>query len=212
MAIIPFIYDTKDELLSNTYIVINDKDCLVIDPSSNYDGIINYINKNSLKLKGILITHAHFDHIGGVDRLVNAFKVKVYAHYNELETFKNPYYNCSDNFGVKELIVNAAITTVGENDKLNLANEEIIIIETPYHTAGSVCYYFPKENALFSGDSLFLYGFGRYDLPTSVPKLRKESIDKLMKLNDEIKVYPGHGRFTTIGNERKFIYRHSSVI
>lgn len=209
MEIIPFIYDTDDELLANTYL-IKDKSsrCVVVDPSSNYDGIINYIKKNNLSLKAILITHAHFDHIGGLDRLAKAFNVPTYAHYEELETFINPHLNCSEDFSIKGIKANTKITIVDDGEIIKVLDEDIKVIHTPYHTRGSICFYLPISHLLFSGDSLFLYSFGRSDLPTSIPSKTKESINKLMELNDDTKVYPGHGRFTNIGNERKFLYMH----
>ena len=208
MNVIPFIYETKDELLSNTYVVIDNKECIVIDPSSNYDGIINYINKNNLKLRAILITHAHFDHIGGVDRLVNAFHVNVYASVEEISSFTSPKLNCSEDYSFKGVVVESDITSIFDQEILQILDEEIKVIATPYHTRGSVCYYFPKSKLLFSGDSLFMYALGRTDLPTSVPSKRKESIEKLFKLDDDVKVYPGHGRFTSIGHEKEYYKRH----
>lgn len=210
MNIVPFIYDTKDELLSNTYLLIEDKKCVVVDPSSNYDGIVNYINKNNLRLLAVLLTHAHFDHIGGLERLMNAFKVKAYAGRDELETFKDPYLNCSSDYSFKGIVVNKEIEPLDDLDVLHFFKEDIICLATPYHTRGSISYYLKDSKLLFSGDSLFMYALGRDDLPTSVPSLRKSTVEKLMKLDDEVKVYPGHGRFTTIGNERRFIYRHGS--
>ena len=205
MTVVPFIYDSPDELLSNTYVVIDNKDCVVIDPSSNYDGIINYINKNNLRLRAILITHAHFDHIGGLERLKKAFDVPVYASYLEEETFKDPYLNCSASFHLKRVTVDIKITPVGDGDILKILKEDIIAIWTPYHTEGSICYYFKDSKLLFSGDSLFLHGLGRSDLPTSIPSKAKESIKKIMSLDDDVKVYPGHGRFTSIANEKRFL-------
>ena len=208
MEIIPFTYQTDDELLSNTYIFKDEhNDVVVIDPSKDYDGIVKYIKEHNYHLKAILVTHAHFDHIGGVRRLYDAFNAPIYAGYEDIEGFTDPYKNCSE-YGDHDVIVNLKINPLGDNEVLNLLDEEIKVIYTPYHTIGSVCYYFPKSKVLFSGDSLFNFSLGRSDLPTSVPSKTIESITKLMKLDDEVKVYPGHGRFTTIGNERRFIYRH----
>ena len=207
MNVVPFIYETKDELLSNTYLLIDGKKCVVIDPSSNYDGIINYIYKNNLHLEAVLITHAHFDHIGGLERLTNAFKVKAYAGREELDSFKDPYLNCSQDYSIKGVVVNKEIEPLDDTEVLHFFKEDIICIATPYHTRGSISYYLKESKMLFSGDSLFMYALGRTDLPTSIPSKRKESIEKLMKLDDDVKVYPGHGRFTSIGNERRFIYR-----
>ncbi len=207
MNVVPFIYETKDELLSNTYLLIDGNKCVVVDPSSNYDGIVNYINKNNLHLEAVLITHAHFDHIGGLERLMNAFKVKAYAGREELDSFKDPYLNCSQDYSIKGVVVNKEIEPLDDTEVLHFFKEDIICIATPYHTRGSISYYLKESKMLFSGDSLFMYALGRTDLPTSIPSKTKESIEKLMKLDDDVKVYPGHGRFTSIGHERRFIYR-----
>lgn len=205
MQIIPFIYDTDDELLSNTYLFIDaHNSCVVIDPSKDYNGIVDYINKNKLNLKAILITHAHFDHIGGINRLVQAFNVPIYAGYEDVPYFNDAYNNCSE-YGNTHVVVNHKIIPLGDNELIKLLDEDIKVIYTPYHTVGSVCYYLEASKVLFSGDSLFYHSLGRFDLPTSVPSKVKESINKLLKLDDEVKVYPGHGKFTSIGNERKYI-------
>ncbi len=202
IRIIPFIYNDVDDLFANTYLVIDSKNnCVVIDPSTDSDGIINYIIKNDLSLQGILLTHSHFDHMRGVNRLVSYFHVPFYVHEDDIEGLTDYKKNCSNQ--EKKIIVNSEPTKVYDEEKLSLLEDDILVIHTPYHTIGSVCYYIDKGKVLFSGDSLFKMMVGRSDLPTSRSHLRKESLQKLMKLNDEVKVYPGHGRFTNIGEERK---------
>lgn len=209
IRIIPFIYNDVDDLFANTYLLIDSKNnCVVIDPSIDYDGIINYILKNDLSLKGILLTHSHFDHMRGIDRLVSYFHVPLYVHEDDIEGLTDYQKNCSSLD--KKVIVNSKPTLVYDGKKLSILEDDILVIHTPYHTIGSVCYYIDKDKVLFSGDSLFKMMVGRSDLSTSCSHSRKESLQKLMKLNDDVKVYPGHGRFTSIGEERKnnpFIYR-----
>ncbi len=209
MQVIPFTYDSRDELLSNTYLFVdNHSRCVIIDPSVDNDNIIEFIKKYKYKPKAILLTHGHFDHFGGVERLYKEFKCPIYAGYEELDTFLDPYKNCSRDFSRKGVTLNLKINPLGDNEILKMLDEEIKVIYTPYHTNGGVCYYCEEAKVLFSGDSLFHYAFGRTDLPTSVPAKQEESIEKLMKLEDDTRVYPGHGTFTTIGNERRFVYRH----
>ncbi|MCQ2814734.1 MAG: MBL fold metallo-hydrolase [Bacilli bacterium] len=204
MKIECFNYKGIDDLFSNTYVVSDDfLNCIVVDPSCDYDGIIKYIEKNSLNLQGILLTHGHFDHIRGVTRLTEKFKVKTYITNNDKELLTDPELNCS-NYGayLRPIIVKANVNVVFDNDQLDLLNEPIRVIFTPYHTSGSVCYYLQTSKILLSGDTLFKKMIGRSDLPTSQPSLKRDSLNKIMVLPDDVKVYPGHGSSTTIGAER----------
>ena len=98
--------------------------------------------------------------------------------------------------------INSKANTVKDFDTIKGLEEDVLVIHTPFHTVGSVCYYFSNNKILFSGDTLFYNAIGRNDLITSVPGKTKESIRKIFTLPDEVKVYPGHGINTTIGEER----------
>ena len=202
MKIIPFIYDDEDDLFANTYVLIDsDNNCVVIDPSKQYSGIINYIQKNHLSLKGILLTHGHYDHIRGVDLLVNEFNVPVFLGFEEEELIRDAFKNCSFLLG-KPYHYEKELTTLSDGEILKLLNEDIICISTPFHTQGSICYYLPSSNALFSGDFLFKGSVGRSDLPTGTPKTFNSSVDKILVLPNNTKIYPGHGPFSTLENEK----------
>lgn len=202
MKIECFYYNSREELAANTYLLIDKNECVVVDPSCDYDGVIEYINNNNLKLKAILITHAHFDHIRGVNRLAKCFNTPIYCHFLDIDALKNPHLNCSEENNV---IVNFAPIAIEDGQILNLLkNEPIKVIHTPYHTIGSVCFYFTKSKILISGDSLFKMTIGRDDLPTSDPNSKRSSLSKLSVLPEETKVYPGHGSMTTIKHELLF--------
>ena len=203
MKIIPFIYEDVDDLVANTYIVIDNKDCVIIDPSRDYDGLVNYIKKNELNPKAILLTHAHFDHIRGVDKLVEAFHIPTYIGFYDEDSLSDSHKNLSFYMNGQPVYLKAPINTLSDKQILNILSEPIEVIYTPYHTIGSVCYYLKDSKALFSGDSLFKYSIGRDDLVTSIPHKRKSSLDKIMSLPEDVKVYPGHGGFTIIGEEKK---------
>ena len=202
MKAIPFIYDDYDDFYANTYVLIDtDNNCLVIDPSKRYEGIVNYIKKNNLNLKGVLLTHGHYDHIRGVDILVDEFKCPIFIGFDEVDLIHHPMKNCSymfhDPYSLeKELI------TVSDGEILKLLNEDIICISTPFHTLGSICYYVPASDIIFVGDFLFKGSVGRSDLPTGTPKTFSSSIEKIMKLPEHTKVFPGHGPFTSIKDEK----------
>ena len=202
MTVIPFIYHDKDDLMSNTYLLVdNNKQCVVIDPSSSGDGVINYIKKNELKCKAILLTHTHFDHMRGVDNLVKEFNCPLYVGFDDIQGLTDSYLNCSELCG-SEVIVKSKATSVSEGNIFHLLDEDIRVMYTPFHTIGSVSYYLEKSSIIFTGDALFNGCIGRYDLPTSNRKLIASTLTKLSKLPDEVKVYPGHGRFTSIKEER----------
>lgn len=203
MQLTPFIYHDTDDLMAHTYVLAMDNgNCIVIDPSNSNDSIINFLEKNSLNCVAVLLTHAHFDHMRGVDKLVNKYNAKLYVGFDDVPALKDQEKNCSYYCGT-DVVVNAEAIPVADNEILHLIDEDIKVIYTPYHTCGSVSYYLEKSGVVFTGDSLFANAVGRTDLPTSTPRSLEDSISKLMKLPDDVKVYPGHGRFTTIGTERR---------
>ncbi len=202
MKIVPFYYDDYDDLFANTY-VLSDKNnnCVVIDPSKDYGGIVNYIRKNNLSLKAILLTHGHYDHIRGVKLLVNEFNCPVYIGFDEVDLINDPYKNCSLMLGSSYVYENK-LKTLSDKEIINLLDEDIICISTPFHTLGSMCYYLPSSNDLFTGDFLFKGSVGRSDLPTGTPKTFNSSIKKILSLPDNTKIYPGHGPSSTLSLEK----------
>ena len=194
MKIEKFDYNDIEELLANTYVISDkDKNAIVIDPSKDNDGVINYLEKHDLILKAILLTHGHFDHMRGVNRLVNKYHVPLYIHYEDEENLKDSYLNCSD-MGDEKIIVEQTPILIKDGDELNILSEGLIkVIHTPFHTKGSVCYYLKDNNWLITGDTLFKMSIGRDDLPGSIPSKRRESLNKIMILPKETKIFPGHG-------------------
>ena len=204
MKIIPLISKSILELCANSYVLIDDNnECVVIDPSSEDDSIVQYINNNNLKLKAILLTHGHFDHIKGVDILVKHFSVPVYISQKDEKLLYNSSLNCSDRFSRVDIVLKTKANTIKDGDILHILNEDIKVIATPYHTEGSVCFYLKDSHILFTGDSLFKESVGRADFITSDPDKMDDSLKKIMSLPDETKVYPGHNDETTIEHERK---------
>ena len=206
MKLVPFAYNNWFELTANTYILIDDQSKgVVVDPGKEDKAVVDYIKGNNLSLVAILLTHGHFDHIGGVNALSKMFNVPVYIHKNDREFLINPKYNGSDQYSRKDIIIDKDVVVkeiVDERD-LNLLSFPIKVIETPFHTPGSICFYLPDENILISGDTLFFESIGRSDFILSNPSLIPHSLAKLMSLKEETVVYPGHGDKTTIGHEKK---------
>lgn len=203
MKVVPFLYNDRDDLFSNCYLAIdNNSSCVIIDPSCDYDGVINYITKNHLVCHGILLTHSHFDHMRGIDHTVKTLNIPLFVSFDDEDGLTDTRLNCSIMSNC-EFVVQTKPILVSDQEVLELLEEPIQVIGTPFHTKGSVCYYIAKSNLLFSGDTLFRGFIGRSDLPSSIGREIKHSLSKLFALPDETKVFPGHGLSTTIGFERK---------
>ena len=203
IQVVPFIYEDRDELYANTYVLIDeDKQCVVIDPAKNYEGLVNYIKKNDLSLKGILLTHGHVDHIRGVDVLVEAFNAPVFIGFDDIDKLTDTYANCSE-FLDERVTVKTKAKTVADKDVLRLLKEDINVIYTPYHTSGGVCFYLKDSNILFTGDFIIPHGIGRCDLPSAKPHELRRSMDKILALPPSTKIYGGHEKSSTLEIEMR---------
>ncbi|ROR25266.1 glyoxylase-like metal-dependent hydrolase (beta-lactamase superfamily II) [Mobilisporobacter senegalensis] len=189
---------------TNCYILCNKltNEAIVIDPADQANVIIDYINNQNLLLKGVLLTHGHFDHILAAAAIAREYGVKIYANENERELLADSHMNFSKTAGCDYGMEPDEVLKDGQ--VLNLAGFKIKVIHTPGHTIGSSCYYLENEKVLFSGDTLFRETVGRTDLPTGNFSAIISSVKEiLMLLEDEVLVYPGHGESTTIGYERE---------
>ena len=199
MKVEKFFYNDIDEVIANAYVVYDDNgEAVVFDPSTNNDGIANFIKKHNLTLKGVFLTHGHFDHIAGVDRLIEEFKVPLFIHELEKDFLTDTSLSCPF-MGENNVIVKSTPTLVRDNEEIHIfENDSIRVIHTPFHTEGSVCYYFINNKILISGDTLFKMSVGRSDLPTGNSRKMSSSLAKLKELPKETKIYPGHGPNTTL--------------
>lgn len=203
------IYSLKVEtnvlgpVMTNCYFAINEetKETLIIDPAANADLIAEKLNRETLQPVAILLTHGHFDHILAATDIANGFQIPIYASKEEKELLETPSLNLSTS--IRKNISVSPTNYLNDKDTIKLAGMEIIIIQTPGHTSGGICYLFKDSKVLFSGDTLFEGTVGRADLPTSNFHDLMDSLNrKLMTLSDDITVFPGHGESTTIGHER----------
>ena len=203
------IIETIEEQYSNTYLVGNEKEFVIIDPSVDIRNILYIIRKrfSRSKLLGIILTHGHYDHFVSIEEVQKNFDVPVYISREDLPKLTNLNLSCGFFFGITSLpkINNILILP----QELKLGTLEFKIINTPGHTNGSVC--LKIEDALFTGDTLFNDGVGRTDLPTGNVNKLNESLKLLMKLNDDLKVYPGHGPSSTIGYEKNYNYYYGYI-
>ncbi len=189
---------------TNCYLLCNMdiKECVLIDPADSQDEISRMIDESGCSLKGILLTHGHFDHIMAADAVRDKYGVKVYASCDEKNTLEQPHINLGEAYGLK-LSVKADVWHK-DGQILKLAGFDIEALHTPGHTEGGSCYYIREIGVLFSGDTLFCGSVGRTDFPGgSMSEIVRSIKEKVMVLPDDTKVYPGHGEGTSVGYERE---------
>ena len=185
---------------SNCYGILGDDAAVVIDCGKYDSRIAKFLNDNKDKSRLILLTHAHFDHIGGASQLREKTGVPIAIGKTEAENMCNPEYNLSGRLRNK-IEPFKADYLISDEQTVTVGSIKIKAYEMPGHTKGSMI-YLAGEN-LFSGDLLFKGSIGRTDLFSGNAEEMAESLNRLMWLfDDDIKVYPGHDEMTTIGDER----------
>ena len=163
--------------------------CILIDPGYEPELLLEQVRLQRKTLEAILLTHGHFDHVGGVKQIAAETGCKVYICAEEL---KQPL-RYSDGLHYTD--------TVAEGDVLELAGLTLQVLHTPGHTPGCVCLL--CEDVMFAGDTLFAGTCGRTDLPHSAPEKMRTSLNRLAALEGDYQVLPGHGRASTLDEERK---------
>ena len=185
---------------TNCYVVCapESKSCAVIDPGYYPERILSFLESKGLSLDAILLTHGHFDHVGAVEALVKATGCALWmkeADYTQRKSAQNdflyPIHDCTF----------CEVNFCEEDERIHAGGLTFTVMETPGHSWGSVCYL--CENALFSGDTLFVGSCGRTDLPGGDYKTILLSLERLAELPVDYTVYPGHGDATTLARERK---------
>ena len=190
---------------TNCYFVMNQetKEMLLIDPADDLEAIDQQVLKMGGKPVAILLTHGHFDHILAAADCREKYQIPVYAHQLEQEVLERSKYNLSSRWS--DAYSMKADHLAVDKEELELGGFQIQVLHTPGHTQGSVCYYFPVEGMLFSGDTLFAQSYGRTDFPTSSMSDMQSSITRLLStLPEATEVYPGHNESTSISIEKRY--------
>ena len=179
------------------------RETMVIDPGDDIDDVLAILRKHNLEVKQIVVTHAHVDHVGGAMKLRAATSAPILLNQNDLALLKM--------LDVQAAWVGMAAPgqveidqSVGNADTVRAGSLSANVLHTPGHTEGSICLYFPAENKLIAGDTLFAGSIGRTDLPGgSFEKIIRSLHQTVLALPDDTVVVPGHGPLTTIGEERE---------
>ena len=190
---------------TNCYLIINEetKELIIIDPATCPDYVVSHVNSNGYIPRAIFLTHAHFDHVMGIDGWVKEFGIPVYLHEEEKRVLEDPELNLSGVFGASYSY--SDVKCLKDGQELEVSGFIFKVIHTPGHTCGGCCYYCADEGVLISGDTLFYQSVGRSDFPTgSMGTLVRSIKEKLFCLPEDVMVYPGHNDATCIADEKKY--------
>ncbi|MCL2572544.1 MAG: MBL fold metallo-hydrolase [Defluviitaleaceae bacterium] len=195
-----------NDMRQNTYLYYDEEsgEGVFIDAGCSSSDIVSadlFIKESVLTIKGVLLTHGHYDHIIGAEGIRGIVSAPIYSHEAELSMLSTPSINLSTRIGGNLVVL--AEKTLKNGDVFSLKNTQLKVLHVPGHTSGGVCYYDEINGILFSGDILFKESIGRSDLPGgNHQELVKNIVEKLFILPDDTIVYPGHGASTTIGHEK----------
>ena len=195
MKIIPFFARGWE---ANSYLVISEGQAALIDAGAPTKSILEALDSENAKLEYILLTHGHFDHTVTADALRKATGAKLIIHTDDEEMLADPEKSALASFLGRYDTVTPSEKTVTDGERIPLGKEEITVIHTPGHSKGSVCYL--TADSLFTGDTLFDGGFGRYDLHGGDFMALRASLSRLKELDGKLDIFPGHGNSAKLEN------------
>ncbi len=193
------------ELKTNCYLLVEGATCMLIDPADSADFLLEKIQRENLKLISLIATHGHFDHTLSVGEIQLSFDIPLYIDGRDEFLIKRLKATAKHFLGYDPAAIPPQkMTFFPEKDEdIMIDPFSFRLFHIPGHTPGSIALYFPREQAVFTGDTLFKDAVGRTDLSYSDKTELIHSLQKLMKLPEETIVYPGHGELTTIGEEHR---------
>lgn len=198
MKIIQF---SLGQLQANCYFLVEGNECLIIDPADEASFILDELQRRKLKLAGMLATHGHFDHIMAAGEIQMSLDVPLYLFKEDLFLVKRLNETAKYFLGYdSHALIPKKISFLKETI-LKIENFKLKIISTTGHTPGSCSYLFKDQKVVFTGDTLFKQGIGRYDFSYSSKKDLDQSLKKLFELPKKTIVYPGHGEETSVREE-----------
>ncbi|MGQ9705536.1 MAG: MBL fold metallo-hydrolase [bacterium] len=188
-------------LFTNCYTLHNDEEGIIIDPGGEPEKIIELLERNKIKIKLIVNTHCHIDHISANKDIIDYTNAPLSTHKDDEVFLSYKWEIESKDLGIIVNTPNRVDKYLKDGDVISIGDISLKVLHTPGHSPGSICLH--TDNILISGDTLFNCGVGRWDLPYSDHNSLIESIrNKLLILDDKTVVYPGHGPTTTIGFEK----------
>ena len=201
-------------LQSNMYVITGPAGVFIVDTSVSPERTEEYcklpgLSKGECKVKGLLLTHGHYDHIKYIKEWMTLYpNAQVFFSSNDEELLANGYMNCSYMDG-QQITYGFGYENISGLDGMYIYKDDDIkikVFETPGHTMGSVCYHFEQsgEELLFTGDTVFRGSIGRTDMPGGSMKVMAESIKRISAFDPGIKIYPGHGPDSTVEDEVKY--------
>ncbi len=186
---------------NNAYLITDEPtgECALVDPGFADQSLLEIVKQQKDKLKYVLLTHRHFDHILGAKAVKDISDAKICIHPKDACGLSSAGFSLANSIGVIQQALPPDYTFTSDS-KIKLGNSTIFVLETPGHTIGSVC--FLCGDSILTGDTLFRLGAGRTDLPTGNDNHLLLSLKKLASLPGDYRIYPGHGKASTLDVER----------
>ena len=202
MKFLKFLKFSLGEMQANCYFLLQGNHCIIVDPADSADFILEEVSRRNLTVDAVIATHGHFDHIMAAGELQLALGIPFTIHPADRFLVARLEQTAQHFLGHTPFVIKPTEFSdlkAGEN---TIGDFTFEVIETPGHTPGSVSLYFPDDQMIFTGDTLFMEAVGRYDFSYSDKEKLKQSVESLLRLPDENVIQPGHGEETTVQMEK----------